>query len=375
MRAERDLLESHGHDVDVLEADNAEITGIARRVKAAFGMIYSPEAKSRVAQLIGEFQPDVVHVHNFFPLLSPSIYYSCREAGIPVVQTLHNYRLICPNAQLLRDGRVCEDCVGKAFAWPGVLHGCYRGSRTASAAVAAMIAVNRRMGTWNSAVDIFIATTDFARSKLIEGGLPAERIAVKPNFAPDPGGMGDGDGGFALFVGRLSAEKGITTLLSAWDLLHGLVPLKVVGDGPSSEEVARCVATGRIEYIRSQPHQKILSLMSGAAFLLFPSVCYEGLPMVIVEAFSVGLPVLASKLGSMASLIEHGRTGLHYLPGDAEDLAASVRWAVANREEIDRMRREARAEYLLKYTPDRNYQLLMDIYDFAIRSRSCSSIG
>jgi glycosyltransferase involved in cell wall biosynthesis len=362
VRAERELLEKYGHEVDLLEADNSEIAGLAGRVRAALGTIYSPAAKRQVDARIARFRPNVVHVHNFFPLLSPSIYYACREASVPVVQTLHNYRLICPNAQLLRDGHVCEDCLGKIVPWPGVLHACYRGSRVGSAAVAAMIGMHRRMGTWKNAVDVFIATTDFSRNKLIEGGLPAEKIAVKPNFVDDPGRVGDGCGGFALFVGRLSPEKGISTLISAWESAKSGIPLKIAGDGPLAEGIARSAARERIEYLGAQPREKIQALMRDAAFLVFPSIWYEGLPMVIVEAFSVGLPVITSNLGSMASLVEHGRTGLHFGPGDARDLATKIEWAVGHPEEMARMRGEARAEYLAKYTPERNYEMLMEIY-------------
>jgi glycosyltransferase involved in cell wall biosynthesis len=362
VRAERELLESHGDEVALLEADNADIDGLIARVKAAAGTIYSPRAKSRVVTRIAAFRPDVVHVHNFFPLLSPSIYYACREAGPPVVQTLHNYRLVCPNAQLLRDGRVCEDCVDKVVPWPGVLHSCYRGTRAGSAVVAAMIAVHRLMGTWKNAVDEFVALTDFSRNKLIEGGLPEAKVTVKPNFVPDSGSVGEGRGGFALFTGRLSPEKGITTLLSAWKRTNRAIPLKIAGDGPLASEVCRSTVRGSVEYLGAQPRERVQALMRDAAFLVFPSVWYEGLPMVIVEAFSVGLPVIASNLGSMATLVEHGRTGLHFRPGDAEDLAAKVEWAVSHPEEMARMRCEARSEYLAKYTPERNYKMLMEIY-------------
>ena len=373
VRAEQSLLENHGHDVDRIEADNAEIGGFSRQLKAALGTIYSPSAKDCVATRIASFQPNVVHVHNFFPLLSPSIYFACREAGVPVVQTLHNYRLICPSAQLLRDGKVCEDCVGKTFAWPGVLHACYRGSRLGTASVAAMAGVHHWLGTWSSRVDIFIALSVFAKKKLAEGGMPDSKITIKPNFATDPGSACDGSGGFALFVGRLSPEKGIATLLSAWERTTITIPLKVAGDGPLASEVSQRSAKGRIEYLGAQPCDKILALMREAALLVFPSILYEGLPMVILEAFSVGLPVVASDLGSMSSLVTDGRTGLHFRPGDAGDLAAKVDWAVSHPMEIARMRSAARSEFLANYTAERNYAILIDIYDRAIRARSASA--
>lgn len=369
-RAEREVLERHGETIDLLEADNADIEGLTGKVKAAVGTVYSATAKKRVAERIRNFRPDIVHVFNFFPLLSPSVHYACREAGVPTVQKLSNFRLMCPGALLLREGRVCEECVGRSVPWPGVLHACYRDGRAGSLAVAAMIATHRFWETWENAVDGFIARTSFSRDKLIEGGLPAEKISVIPGFAPDLGGAGEGRGGFAFFVGRLSAEKGIATLLSAWEHLHGLIPLKVAGDGPLREEVARRADGKWIEYLGSQPREKILELMCEAAFVVFPSIWYEMFGLVIVEAFSVGLPVIASNLGSMASLIEHGRTGLLFRPGDAEDLAAKVEWALAHPEEMARMRGEARAEYLAKYTPERNYEMLIELYGRVSHARN-----
>lgn len=362
-QAERELLTGHGHEVDLLEAGNSDIVGLAARVKAAAGTIYSPEAKKRVAASIDAFHPDVVHVHNFFPLLSPSIYYACREAGVPVVQTLHNYRLICPNALLLRSGRPCEDCVGRKFAWPGVLHGCYRGSPLGTATVAAMASTHRWLGTWHKRVDSFIALSEFAKSKLAGGGLPVQKITVKPNFLTDPGTPPSNRGKFALFVGRLSLEKGIATLLSVWERLGGAIPLKIAGDGPLKEKVAACSAKGQIEYLGSLRREEILGLMSDASLLIFPSLCYENFPLVMVEAFAHGLPVIASQLGAMGEIIKHGRTGLHFRPGDAEDLAAKVEWAWTHPAEMENMGRAARAEYEAKYTPERNYQMLMNIYD------------
>jgi glycosyltransferase involved in cell wall biosynthesis len=376
-KVERELLERHGHTVDLFEADNAEIVGFAGKARAALGTVYSSTSKKRLAARIQSSKPSVVHVLNFFPLLSPSIHYACREAGVPVVQKISNFRLICPSALLLRDGRICEDCVGKIIPWPGVLHACYRNGRAGSAVVATMLATHRLLGTWEKVVDAYIARTNFSRDKLIEGGLPAGKISIIPSFAPDPGCSGDGSGRFALFAGRLSPEKGIETLLSAWDRLNGSSPrLKVAGDGPLREEVTRRAAGGgRVEYLGALPRQEVQALMREAAFLVFPSVCYENFPLSIVEAFASGLPVVASGMGAMAEIIDSERTGLHFHPGDPEDLATKIEWAANHPAEMARMRREARSEYLLKYTPERNYQLLVELYDRAIRARSCSRTG
>jgi len=373
---EMELVERHGHTVDHFEVDNAEIVGFAGRAKAALGTVYSPISKKRLAARIQSCKPNVVQVFNFFPLLSPSIHYACREAGVPVVQKISNFRLICPSALLLRGGRVCEDCIGKVIPWPGVLHACYRDSRVGSTVVASMLATHRLLGTWEKVVDAYIARTNFSRDKLIEGGLPAEKIAIIPSFAPDPGSSGEGSGRFALFAGRLSPEKGIETLLSAWDRLNGSpLRLKVAGDGPLRKEVTRRAARGHVDYLGALSRKEVQALMREAAFLVFPSVCYENFPLAIVEAFSSGLPVVASRIGAMAEIVEDGRTGLHFRPGDPEDLATKIEWVADHLAELARMRCEARGEYLLKYTPERNYQLMMETFDRAIRTRSSSSAG
>jgi glycosyltransferase involved in cell wall biosynthesis len=373
-KVEMELVEKHGHTIDLFEVNNADITGFAETVKAALGTVYSPSAKRRLAERIASFRPDLVHVFNFFPLLSPSIHYACREASVPVVQKLSNFRLICPNALLMREGRACEDCVGKLIPWPGIVHACYRDSPTGSTVVATMLAAHRFLGTWDKAVDAYIARTNFSRGKLIEGGLPARKIAIIPSFASDYGASGDGNGRFALFAGRLSSEKGITTLLSALDRLNGLpLRVKVAGDGPLRQEVTRRMDGGRVEYLGALPRQEVQVLMRQAAFLVYPSVCYENFPLSIVEAFSSGVPVVASGIGAMAEIIEDGRTGLHFRVGDPEDLATKIEWVAAHPAEMKRMRREARAEYLLKYTAERNYQLLAELYDRAIRTNFAST--
>jgi glycosyltransferase involved in cell wall biosynthesis len=337
---------------------------------AAIGTVYSWGSKKRFLERIKSFHPDIVHVFNFFPLLSPSIHYACWDAGVPVIQKISNFRLICPGGLLLRETRACHDCVGKVIAWPGLRHACYRESRTASAVVVAMLAAHRLMKTWERVVDAFIARTNFSRGKLIEGGIPANRIAIVPSFAPDPGTPGDGSGRYILFAGRLAPEKGVTTLLAAWERLKNLnVTLKIAGDGPLREAVARGADKGRFEYLGVLSRQEIQSLLLRASALVYPSDCYENFPLSIVEAFACGVPVIASGIGAMAEIIEHGRTGLHFQAGNSEALADAIQWAATHPGETTRMGREARAEYLQKYTPERNYQLLIDLYRRAISGR------
>ncbi len=363
-RAEMALLREHGHEVIAVTPHNRELEGMPPWRQAAV-TVWNQEMCRRLRNLIRKERPDVVHVHNTFPLASPAVIHAVKAERVPVVMTLHNYRLLCSAAIFFRDGRVCEDCLGKSVPWPGVVHGCWRG-RAPTAVVAGMLTLHRLMGTW-AKVDQFIALTEFARQKFILAGLPAERIAVKPNFVhPDPG-PGEGRGGYALFVGRLSPEKGVKTLLEAWKRLGGRVPLKVVGDGPLAAEANRAAEKlPGVAWLGRRAREEVVALMGEAAFLVFPSECYEGFPMVIAEAFARGLPVLATRLGSHGSLVADGRTGLLFRPGDPLDLAQKVEWLLDHPEKLARMRREARAEYEAKYTAERNYQMLMEIYEQAM---------
>lgn len=360
--AEISLLREMDHLVEVYEENNERVAALGN-LHMTFRAVWSEEAYQAVRQRLTEQPHDVIHVHNFFPIISPSVYYAARSKGVPVVQTLHNYRLLCPNALFFRDGRVCEDCLGKSVPWPGVLHSCYRGSRAATGVVTTMLAVHRTMHTWTEMVDVYIALTEFARQKFIEGGLPAEKIVVKPNFVhPDPE-PGDGGGGYALFVGRLSPEKGLDTLLAAWEHLGGQVPLKIVGDGPLANRVAEAAEQiPQVEWLGRKPLKEVYALIGEAIVLILPSQWYETFGRVAVEGFAKGTPVVAANIGAIAELINHGCTGLHFRPGDSKDLAAKVEWILAHPKELAQMRREARVEFKAKYTAKQNYQKLMEIY-------------
>jgi glycosyltransferase involved in cell wall biosynthesis len=312
---------------------------------------------------IAAFRPDIVHVHNFFPVLTPAIY----DAGsrIPFIQTLHNYRLLCANALLFRENSPCEQCLGKSIPWPAVFHACYRGSRAGSAAVALMSTVHRLRNTWNTRVSRFIVLTEFARALFVRHlGVDAQKIIVKPNAAADQG-LGDGKGGYALYVGRLSSEKGIATLIAAAERGLGM-PLKVAGTGPMSASIEQAAAKGVLEYSGFKTQSEISALMQGARAMLLPSLCYEGLPMVIPEAFATGLPVVASDIGALASLVEHRRNGMLAPPGDAEALAQAVRSIAAEPALEQSMRTEARLTYDQKYRPEANVESLFEIYRGAL---------
>ena len=323
-------------------------------------------------RLIGSHRPEVVHCHNTFPLISPAAYYAARAEGVPVAQTLHNFRLVCVNAILLRDGKPCEDCLGAAVPWRGVARNCYRNSRAASAAVATMITAHRLLGTWRNAVGAYIALSEFSRGKFIDGGLPADKIIVKSNFLyPDPG-EGPGNGGYVAYIGRLSPEKGVETLLSAWRRLGSTTPLKIAGDGPLAPAVQEAAAqNAAIEWLRDVSHEAVYDLIGAAAFLVLPSQCYESaVPRAAIEGFAKGTPVIVPRLGAMAAIVEDGRNGLCFEPGNPEDLAAKIRRLVSDSAGLKRMRRAARATFDRNFTAEANYEALMAVYARAVDGHS-----
>ena len=314
----------------------------------------------------------MVHIHNTFMMISPSVHWACRQANVPVVQTLHNVRLCCPDAKFYRNDRVCEECATHSL-WRGILHKCYRDSRAASAAVVLMLAIHRSLGTWTQTVACFIALTEFARQKFIAGGLPRDRIAVKPNFvSPDPGRREE-TGDYAIFLGRLSPEKGVKTLVSAWKQLGFSIPLVIIGEGPLRCEMESQVISSSLNSVsfRGQvSREEALGAVKKARFLVLASECYENFPMSIAEAFACGTPVICSQLGAMEELVCDGRTGLHFKAHDSEDLAAKCEWAWNHPNELKAMSICARQEYESKYTAGKNYASLMAIYARAMTSTS-----
>ncbi len=367
VRSEAEILRRHLHKVAHYEADNDGIEGPLDSLKTAFRCLWSPAAQHSFCKSLRDFEPDLVHVHNFFPLISPAVHHAAHNRGIPVVQTLHNYRLLCPASTLLRDGLVCESCTRERYPVSAVRHACYRKSRAATAAVANMLVLHRAMGTWTKTVTRFIALTEFARRKFVSSGIPEDRISVKPNFLDGDPGPGRGDGDYVLFVGRLSDEKGIGCLLQAWKALRPKLRLVIVGDGPLAPMVMDYASNDRtVQWLGFLDRSEILDLMGRAFALVFPSVWFEAFPLVLAEALAKGLPVIASNLGSMAEIITHRKTGLLFAPGSPLDLASALQWAVDHRSEIHAMRENARLEFESKYTADTNYRLLMNIYEAAL---------
>ncbi len=366
VESEATLLRSRGHEVRQLLASNAGALakGFVRAGRAVLESTWNRGAYERVRSTVREFRPDVIHVHNFWWVLSPSVFAAARAEGVPAVMTLHNYRLACPGALLMRKGRVCEECVG-ASAWRAVPHACYKNSMVHTAAVARMIDSNRRRGTWTRDVDAYIALTEFSRHTFSRAGLPARRIHLKPNFlARDPGAAPRAGEG-AVFVGRLSREKGAHVLIDAWKRLPP-APLAIVGDGPEEGSLAaRASGMRHIGFAGRLDHVSVIERIKNARFVAMPSLWYECFPLVLLEAFACGRPVVASRLGAMAELVADGRTGLLFEPGDAGDLAEKVKFLLNNPGECERMGREARAEFGDKYTAERNYPRLVEIYGCA----------
>jgi glycosyltransferase involved in cell wall biosynthesis len=364
--SESALLEQHGHRVTRHTVENStffELTALRGAAKA----IWNREEYWALRKLIQQVRPDVVHFHNTFPSISPAGYYAANAEGIPVVQSLHNFRSFCVNTFCYRDGAPCEDCLGKWVPWPGVVHSCHQRGRGVSTTVAAMTGVHRLARTWHRKVQVFInAATQFSRRKLVAGGIPARKIVTKPNFLhPDPG-IRHGGGGYALFVGRLSPEKGISTLLDTWARLPPSLPLKILGNGPMANDVAqRTAKIPHVEYLGRRPLPEVVETMGQADALLFPSQWYEGMPRTIIESLAVGTPIIASNLGGMPEMVRDGETGLLFQPGNSEALADQVRQFMASDFDRSRFRENARRDFEAKYTAEQNVRQLEQIYQRA----------
>lgn len=361
VRTEGDLLKAAGHDVLFHGLDNP----VTSR-ESAKDLIRAPwnrSAARQVTETAREFGAEVIHVHNTWFALSPAVFTAVRQAGFPVVATIHNYRLSCVNALHYRDGSVCEDCVGR-MPWRGVIHRCYRGSAAQSAVVAVTIGTHRIAGTWQKDVDVIIALTSFAAKKLVTAGVPPERIVVKPNVAEDPGPRLNpaANSGRLLFVGRLTEDKGIIDLLDAWTTTgsHNL-ELQIVGDGPLASTI-QTSAEPSVSMTGSIPANEVRSLMLSARALVIPSRWFEGLPMVLVEALSCGLPVVVSDHGALPETAS--QAGLTFAPGDRRDLAR-VLGKLEDNTLVDEKSAAALRIYRERFSPGIGLAQLENIYKLA----------
>jgi len=373
--SEKRLLERTGHTVIPYVRSNMELqtASFLDQIAIAPRMVWSSKTRREIAAILVAKRPDIVHIHNTLMVISPSIYSACSERGIPVVQTLHNYRLLCPAGNFFRQGSICNECVDQSLL-RSVLHGCYRNSRGATAAVALMLAFHRALDTWRRSVTRFITLTEFAKEKFIAAGFPPDKFVVKPNFVdPDPRERA-APGEYAVYIGRLLEDKGPGVLLNAWGKLPAQYPLQIVGEGPeraSLEAQARESHLSGITFRGQLSRAAAIETVKGARLTIVPSRLYESFGMSIVESFACGTPVLCSRLGGMTEIVEDHVTGLHFNPGDAQDLAMTVEWAWNHPLEVAKMGRAARRKYETDYTAEKNHSLLIGIYEQALAS--CAS--
>jgi glycosyltransferase involved in cell wall biosynthesis len=355
------MLRSRGEEVIEYVLDNAELSS-ANLITVGLESIWNTSQFHKVKQLLRSEKPDIMKVDNFFPRLSPSIFSAAKEMGTPTALSVRNYRLICPSANLFRDGHVCTTCVGSKLALAAIQHRCYRKSYLQSTAVVASNAYSHLRGVWTNSVDRFIAVSNFVKQQLVAGGFPEDRILVKPNFISDSG-VGDGSGGYGLYVGRLTEEKGVRSLLTAWRDIPQSVCLKIIGDGPLESVVREASQKdSRIEFLGRKSLSDVCEYLGRAAFLIFPSEWYEPFGRTVVEAYSKGTPVIAASTPPMRAMVEDGVTGLLFNPGDSKQLASVVNNLLIDTERLKLLRAKARERYLTTYTEEQNYQQLIDIF-------------
>jgi glycosyltransferase involved in cell wall biosynthesis len=363
---ERALLARAGHSVIRYERSNDEFDRASplTKIRSASQTIWSSAIFSEFQKILVEERPDVVHVHNTWAAISPAIYWACRQALVPVVQTLHNFRLLCPAGTFYRNGQICTECLQQTLL-RSVAHRCYHDSLSHTSVLAAMLTTHRALGTYRESVDRYIALTEFAREKYVAGGIPADRIVVKPNFLASDPHPSPCPGEGAIFVGRLTEDKGCWTLLHAWQQLSPSVVLQIVGEGALHSQLETYASANRVRNVQFcglLPREEVLARIKRSALLILPSEWYELFPMTLIEAFACGVPVLVSNSPGLRSIVPDGYVGRLFQTGSASDLAQKVGEMLLDRGSLSRMARNAREEFERKYTASRNYPLLMEIY-------------
>jgi glycosyltransferase involved in cell wall biosynthesis len=362
--AEFNLLIQHGHEVEKLLFANNQITSVVDKLKISYQSIYNTQSARELKKVISVFKPDIIHVHNFFYLASPSIFYVAHQQGIPIVLTLHNYRLVCSGFYLLRDAQVCELCIHKKFPLDGIKHACFKNSRLQTANLTLLTSLHKFLGTWKRKINAYIVLTEFAKNKLVHSSLKLdpEKVVIKSNSVQDYGNSALVREDYFLFVGRLSPEKGISTLLSSYKYLN--YKLTIVGEGELKDEVEEAMKyNSNITYLGFQPKSKIIELLKSCKALIFPSLWYEGLPNTILEAFSTGTPVIASDIDNVNEIVTNNYNGVHFRKGDASDLAHRIALFLKDTTPTIPFYENARKTFLEKYTSEKNYQQLINIYE------------
>lgn len=367
VEAERALLTSAGIQVDQVLFDNADLEesrSIAGDVRLAAAAVWSKPAVRAVRRAVEKHHPDVVHVHNTFVAASPAVLFAADQPRLAVVQTLHNYRLVCPAATAFRDGHPCIDCVGRPVPWPGVVHACVRDSHAQSAAAAATLTIHRALGTQRRHVDAYVVLTEFQRALLTRGGLPRRRMYLVPNFVETDPGLRLSTRSGLVYVGRLSEEKGTIPLLAAASMVPGAV--RIAGTGPLLDAVQPAADRSEVSYLGSVTHADVLDQLRSSVAMLQPSVCFEGFPVAVAEAYATGTPVIASRIGSLGEIVEDGVTGLLAGPGDVADLANRMRWALDHPNEMRLMGDVARQRYEQRFSGPVHLEALLQVYRSAV---------
>jgi glycosyltransferase involved in cell wall biosynthesis len=376
--AEFALIKSH--DLSVIKymrhSDEIRTQGIWGKIKGAVSTPWNPFSYNEIKKIVKKESPDIVHVHNTFPLISPSIFHALKDSDSAVVMTLHNYRIFCAAGIPMRNNKICTECLDNKSSLNALKYGCYRKSRLATIPMALMIELHRKIGTWENHIDAFIALTEFQKHTMIQAGLPLEKVYIKPHFyAGNPKFIEyENREKCVVFVGRLGLEKGIFDLLNAWKLWGETAPLlKIIGDGELKHDIKRFIdLNGLDKTIKLEgllPFEKVQKTISKSSLLILPSICFEGFPMTIREAFAHGVPVAGSDIGSIPDIVDEGINGVLFKPGNAKDLLEKVKalWNDHNRLEL--LAKAAKEKFEKLYTEDVNYEILMDIYQKAIENR------
>ena len=367
---ERDLLRHAGCEVAEFTRHSDEIRGrgVAGALRGGLSTPWNPWSAQALAAEVRRFRPDVVHVHNTFPLISPAVFHALGDGPAAVVMTLHNFRTVCASAMLMRNDRICTECLDRSSVRPALCHGCYRGNRVATAPLALSIALHRALGTWQRRVDAYVTLTGFQREVFRRAGFPDEALHVKANtydtlLRPQPWSARSDR---VLFVGRIGREKGVLSLLEAWRRWGAAAPqLEVVGEGPDLDAARRFVSehgcSARVCLRGALEFGEVQQLLAHSRLLIVPSTWFEGYPMVIREAFALGVPVAASDLGSLADLVD-AAVGRRFRPSDPDDLLKVVRRLWGDGGALEAMSEAARLRYERDLAPGPNLERLMAIY-------------
>jgi len=385
VESEKQLLEKNGHTVLTFYKYNSSLLN-KNKFLVAINSIWNIKIFHELNSFLKKNKPDVVHCHNTFPLISPAIYWACARESIPVVQTLHNYRLLCPSAILFFKGEIYESSIGKLFPWQAVKDRVYRNSRSGTLVVAFMLFFHRIIGTWKNKVTLYIALTQFQKEKMIEGGIKSSKIVLKGNFLNDEflSNIKNNQlreikkqyGSYCIFVGRISFEKGYKELVMAWNefLIRNTDTNKkliIIGDGPNFRDLVNLIEEfdmkDSIILLGKRDKIEVLSFISCSEFLILPSIWYEGFPLTIIEAFASGKPVLASKIGAIPDIIVNKENGLIFEKGDIFDMSNSIRWAFENHDKINEMGKSARKSYIEKYSNDIALKNLVSTYNKVLK--------